>query len=38
VLIGLSACVAAFLSALGLDPPFGPVLALLLVALGLIIA
>ena len=37
-LIGLGAYVAAFLLALGLDQPFGPVLALLLIAVGLIIA
>lgn len=38
LLIGVLAYVAAFLAALGLDQPFGPVLALLLVALGLVIA
>ena len=37
-LIGLGAYAAAFLLALGLDQPFGPVLALLLIAVGLIIA
>lgn len=38
VMIGLAGYVAAFLLALGLDQPFGPVLALLLIAVGLIIA
>lgn len=37
-LIGVAAYVAAFLLALAFDQPFGPVLALLLIALGLIIA
>lgn len=37
-LIGLGGYIAAFLLALGLDQPFGPVLALLLIAVGLIIA
>ena len=37
-LIGLCGYIAAFLLALGLDQPFGPVLALLLIAVGLIIA
>jgi zinc transport system permease protein len=36
--IGVAAYVAAFALALGLDQPFGPVLALLLVVLGLVIA
>jgi zinc transport system permease protein len=36
--IGVVGYVAAFLLALGLDQPFGPVLALLLIAVGLIIA
>jgi zinc/manganese transport system permease protein len=36
--IGIAGYVAAFLLALGLDQPFGPVLALLLIAVGLIIA
>ena len=38
VAIGLVGYVAAFALALGLDQPFGPVLALLLIAVGLIIA
>lgn len=38
VLIGLGGYFVAFLLALGLDQPFGPVLALLLIAVGLIIA
>jgi zinc transport system permease protein len=37
-LVGLGGYVAAFLLALALDQPFGPVLALLLIAVGLIIA
>jgi zinc transport system permease protein len=37
-LVGLGGYVAAFLLALALDQPFGPVLALLLIALGLVIA
>ena len=37
-LIGVGAYVVAFLLALGFDQPFGPVLALLLIALGLVIA
>jgi zinc transport system permease protein len=37
-LIGLCGYIAAFLLALGLDQPFGPVLALLLITVGLIIA
>jgi len=37
-LIGLGGYIVAFLLALGLDQPFGPVLALLLIAVGLIIA
>ena len=37
-LIGVAAYVVAFLLALACDQPFGPVLALLLIALGLIIA
>lgn len=36
--IGVTAYVAAFLAALLLDQPFGPVLALLLIAVGLLIA
>lgn len=36
--IGVASYVVAFLLALGLDQPFGPVLALLLIALGLIVA
>ena len=36
--IGLAGYVAAFLLALGLDQPFGPVLALLLIIVGLLIA
>jgi zinc transport system permease protein len=36
--IGVAAYVLAFLLALGLDQPFGPVLALLLIGLGLVIA
>lgn len=38
VVIGVAGYGAAFLLALGLDQPFGPVLALLLIAVGLIIA
>lgn len=38
LLIGLLGYVAAFLLALGLDQPFGPVLALVLIVAGLIIA
>jgi ABC-type Mn2+/Zn2+ transport system permease subunit len=38
VAIGLVGYVAAFALALGLDQPFGPILALLLIAVGLIIA
>ena len=38
VLIGVLAYLAAFLVALGLDQPFGPVLALVLIVLGLVIA
>lgn len=38
LLIGVLAYVAAFLVALGLDQPFGPILALLLISLGLVIA
>ena len=37
-LIGVAGYVAAFFLALWLDQPFGPVLALLLIALGLVIA
>ena len=37
-LIGLGGYVAAFLLALGLDQPFGPALALLLILVGLVIA
>ncbi|MGB9354286.1 MAG: metal ABC transporter permease, partial [Azonexus sp.] len=37
-MIGLAGYVAAFLLALGLDQPFGPVLALLLIIVGLLIA
>ena len=37
-LVGLGGYVAAFVLALALDQPFGPVLALLLIALGLVIA
>ena len=37
-LIGLGGYIAAFLLALGLDQPFGPVLALLLIIVGLLIA
>jgi zinc transport system permease protein len=37
-MIGLTGYVAAFLLALGLDQPFGPVLALLLIIVGLLIA
>lgn len=36
--IGVAAYVVAFLLALGLDQPFGPVLALLLIVIGLVIA
>lgn len=36
--IGLLAYIAAFLLALGLDQPFGPVLALVLIVVGLVIA
>jgi len=36
--IGLLAYIAAFLVALGLDQPFGPVLALVLIVVGLVIA
>ena len=36
--IGVVAYVAAFALALGLDQPFGPVLALLLVLVGLLVA
>jgi zinc transport system permease protein len=36
--IGVAAYIAAFALALGFDQPFGPVLALLLVVLGLVIA
>jgi zinc/manganese transport system permease protein len=38
LLIGVLAYVAAFVAALGLDQPFGPVLALLLIVVGLVIA
>ena len=38
VVIGVVGYVAAFALALGLDQPFGPILALLLIAVGLIIA
>lgn len=38
LLIGVLAFVCAFLVALGLDQPFGPVLALLLIVVGLVIA
>jgi zinc/manganese transport system permease protein len=38
LLIGILAYVAAFLLALALDQPFGPVLALLLIVMGLVIA
>lgn len=38
LLLGVLAYVAAFLCALGLDQPFGPILALLLISLGLVIA
>lgn len=38
LLIGVLAYVVAFLAALGLDQPFGPILALLLISLGLVIA
>lgn len=38
LLIGLIAYVTAFLLALGLDQPFGPVLALLLIVIGVVIA
>lgn len=38
LLIGVLAYAAAFLAALGLDQPFGPILALLLISLGLVIA
>ncbi|RIX48529.1 MAG: ABC transporter [Rhodocyclales bacterium GT-UBC] len=38
LLIGVLAFVCAFLVALGLDQPFGPVLALLLIVIGLVIA
>jgi zinc transport system permease protein len=37
-LIGMLGYIAAFAIALGLDQPFGPVLALLLIAVGLLIA
>jgi zinc transport system permease protein len=37
-LIGVVGYVAAFAIALGLDQPFGPVLALLLIAIGLVVA
>jgi len=36
--IGLLAYIAAFIVALGLDQPFGPVLALVLIVVGLVIA
>jgi len=38
LLISILAYIAAFLLALGLDQPFGPVLALLLIVIGLVIA
>lgn len=38
LLIGVLAYIAAFLAALGVDQPFGPMLALLLISLGLVIA
>jgi zinc transport system permease protein len=38
LLIGVLSYLAAFLLALGLDQPFGPMLALLLISLGLVIA
>lgn len=38
LLVSILAYVAAFLLALGLDQPFGPVLALLLIVIGLVIA
>lgn len=38
LLIGVLSYVLAFLAALGLDQPFGPILALLLISLGLVIA
>lgn len=38
LLIGVLSYLAAFLAALGLDQPFGPMLALLLILLGLVIA
>lgn len=38
LLIGVLAYIAAFLAALGLDQPFGPVLAVLLILVGLVIA
>ena len=38
VLIGVSAYVAAFVLALGMDQPFGPVLAILLIVAGMVIA
>ncbi|HXE38738.1 MAG TPA: metal ABC transporter permease [Azonexus sp.] len=38
LLVSILAYVAAFLAALGLDQPFGPVLALVLIVIGLVIA
>ena len=38
LLIGLLAYLAAFLVALRLDQPFGPVLAMVLIVIGLVIA
>lgn len=38
LVIGIAAYIAAFLLALALDQPFGPVLALLLIVMGLVIA